>query len=100
MRTLVVGGSVIVLVQIAAVLLCWRLGAMRSRAEPFAEQPGPSVWDALDRHLKGVPGEVLVHDTDAGEEPDEDAEHFVLWRAELLEEREIRRCMKRMERQP
>lgn len=75
----VVGGSVLILVLLLAVLVFWKLTAMRSRAitEPLAEAPGPcdpwcpgcenpihkrapgpSVWDALDRHLTDQPDEI------------------------------------------
>lgn len=106
-KILFLGGSALALVQILAVLVCWRFTAMRSRAvaEPFAEEPpplGPSVWDALDRHLHDQPADVLVDDdqpfggeheadVDLSEENEAYAVDFVAWGAQCADLEELAR---------
>ena len=105
-KLIVLGGSALLLLQILVVLVCWRFGAMRSRtvAEPVAEEPppGPSVWDALDRHLADAPAEVLVDDdlpfggqheadVDLSEENEAYAGSFVAWGSQCADLEELAR---------
>lgn len=103
----VVVGSILLLVQLLAVAVCWRFGAMRGKAvvewqdcdvqslHAFAEEP-PSVWDSLDRHLQDSPAEVLVDDDkpfggeheadlDLSEDNEAYADDFLAWASELGE---------------
>lgn len=97
-KILFLGGSALALVQILAVLVCWRFTAMRSRAvaEPFAEEPpaGPSVWDALDRHLANTAAEDQAIAVSAMSNDD----HFAMWEAEVAADKGIARSLRRMDR--
>lgn len=99
-KALFVGGSLLVSVQILAVLVCWRFGAMRGRAVvdwqdcDRNDPPAESVRDALDRPLHGVPAGVLVDDdqpfggeheadVDLSEENEAYVDDFLAWASEL-----------------
>ena len=94
-------GTVLFCIQLLAVLVCMRFGAMRSRAlvEPFAEDPpaGPSVWDALDRHL-AVPSDVAAEDQAIAVSATSNDDHFAMWQSEIADDAGIARHLRRMER--
>lgn len=97
-KALFLGLSALALLQILAILVCWRFAAMRDRAvvEPFAEEPpGPSVWDALDRHLAS---DTAAEDQAIAVSATSNDDHFVAWEAELAGITAIARYERRMDR--
>lgn len=94
-------GTVLFCIQLLAVLVCMRFGAMRGRAlvEPFVEEPpaGPSVWDALDRHL-AAPRDTAAEDQAIAVAATSNDDHFVMWEAELADDKGIARHVRRMDR--
>ena len=80
------------------------LGLVAVRAEVVVEwqdcdRKDSPDWDHADVEvIATLVREAAVHDTPDGEEPDDLAEHFRLWRAELVEDRGVRRRLRRMDR--
>lgn len=100
-KLIVLGVSALLLLQILVVLVCWRFAAMRSGAvaEPFAEEPpaGPSVWDALDRHL-AASNDTAAEDQAIAVSATSNDDHFAMWAAEIADDAGIARHLRRMER--
>lgn len=84
----------------------WRsmLGLVALRAEGVMEwqdcdRKDSADWDHADvEAIATLVRETVDCATPDGEEPDGDAVHFRLWRAELVCARSVRRRLKRMER--
>lgn len=102
-KILFLGGSMLALVQILAVLVCMRFGAMRGKAVvewqdcDRNDPPAESVWDALDRHL-AVPSDTAAEDQAIAVSATSNDDHFAMWEAEVAADKGIARHMRRMDR--
>lgn len=62
LTVVVVGGSILVLVQLLAVLVCWRFGAMRGRAVVEWQDCDRQSRTAFDDHVDDALGILLTHE--------------------------------------
>lgn len=100
-KLFVIGGSALILVQILAVAVCWRLGAMRGKAVvdwQDCDRKTGSDWDHDDVEAVATIVREVVDEEHAEEDEDAEAADFRLWHAELSGDKAIVKHLRRMER--